>query len=369
MRVAVCFVSACLLCAAAWTSARGADSLPLATLLDPHSESGLQEPASPPFGATGLLTNYFELPDSDLPLIDIKAPSCCGTCDWYLRLEALMYFRSGDSAVPAIVLNTAGDTLIGAGDVQNSFAAGGRLTWGFPRVCGSQWEFSYFALAPSLGSRTVTAADDLRIPDPLGAATQNFRNADQMTATYFSTIQSVEFNYVTQPLGMLGAWKVIGGMRYLHVDETFNLQTINFGANSSDYHLETVNNLIGAQAGVRWDGAGPRWDYFLQAKVGGYANFSGQSQWLADSPPGTLLRNVSGNKSNGSFVGDFGFGATRHMGKRWLLHGGYNVMVLTGVATATNQLTFDNTPTAGRTLNPNGAILLHGFSAGIEARW
>jgi hypothetical protein len=369
MRVVVCFVSACLLCAAAWSSAHGADSLPLATLLDPHSESGLQEPARPLFDRAGLLTNYFELPGDELPLIDIKAPPCCGTCDWYLRLEALMYFRSGTSAVPGIVLNTAGDVLLSAGDVQNSFAPGGRLTWGFPRVCGSQWEFSYFALAPSLGSRTVTSVDDLRIPDPLGSATQNFRLADQMAATYSSTIQSVELDYITQPLGMTGAWKVIAGVRYLHVDETFNLLALNFNSSAGDYHLETVNNLIGAQAGVRWDGAGPRWDYFLQAKVGGYANFSGQSQRLEDFPAGTFLRNVSGTKSTGAFVADIGVGLTRHMGKRWLLHGGYNVLVLTGVATATNQLTFANTLTAGRALDPRGTILLHGFSAGIEARW
>ena len=69
------------------------------------------------------------------------------------------------------------------------------------------------------------------------------------------------------------------------------------------------------------------------------------------------------------FFGELNLTAIYRLNEVWNLRAGYNLMWLSGVALAPNQLDFSAAPDAGNRIASNGSVFLHGVSAGIEARW
>lgn len=339
-----------LLCLAALcvtSSVRAAEALPLCNLV-------------------GEPTNWLAEP-LDAQLVEIAAPNCCAPCVSYLQVDSLLLCRTFAGTRQSLVLDTVGDEVLGTQDIGFAFTAGPRITWGFPRVCGDNWEISYFGGVNWESSTTVTQPGDLRLLDPLGSAVPDFSAADQMLVDYSSEIQSFEFSHY-RPLGVDGPWSWLAGFRYLHFEEDLNILANNANTGISTYDIGTTNNLVGGQLGGRWRGQAERWNWEFLGKIGLYGNYAGQRQVIIDQP-GTVLRDNRGEKNFAAMVTEFGFTGTRQLGRRWSLRAGYNFLLLSGVALAPDQIDFGIAPTSGSVADSRGVVLLHGAVAGLEARW
>ena len=70
-----------------------------------------------------------------------------------------------------------------------------------------------------------------------------------------------------------------------------------------------------------------------------------------------------------AFLGELTLSAAYQLNETWGLRAGYNLMWISGVALAPDQLDFSFTPTSGSQLSNSGSLFIHGASLGLEARW
>lgn len=70
-------------------------------------------------------------------------------------------------------------------------------------------------------------------------------------------------------------------------------------------------------------------------------------------------------------ISDANLSAVWRMNRVWGVRMGYNLMWLTGVGLAADQLNFsaNQGPSTGTAIDSTGSLALSGVNAGLEARW
>ena len=107
----------------------------------------------------------------------------------------------------------------------------------------------------------------------------------------------------------------------------------------------------------------------MTGKAGVFNNSAQQQTYLADNNNQFVLRDFSNKANHVAFVGDVSLLGRVQLCECWNLVGGYNVMWISGIARAPEQLDFTDTPGSGSGIVTNGNAFLHGVSFGIEGRW
>jgi hypothetical protein len=213
--------------------------------------------------------------------------------------------------------------------------------------------------------------NNLAIPGALGLVALDFFNADRMQVDYSSQLQSVEVNLVKKYCRA----NLLAGLRYVSLDEEFNIHPNDPMTGMSDYNIATRNNLYGAQIGMEIDRCWGRFGLDTVVKAGLYANDAKQRQFVTDFPAGLFIRNFftqapnSTSKANTAFVGEIGITGTYDLTCNLAFRAGYNMLWIEGVALAPNQLDFTNTPTSGTAVLTGGGLSLHGVTFGLEGRF
>ncbi len=299
--------------------------------------------------------------------------SCCcaGSC-WYVQAEALFMQRDNQNANQPVVLDDASQAvLFSTSDLSLDGAVGRRNLLGRAFDDYSALEFSYFGVFDWTAGATIRGSNSLDIPPDLVGPATDFDNADDMAIAYCTQVNNVEANGVSYLCGsrQCGGVAMLAGFRYVNLDETFNINSIDNDGTQSDYRIDAENHLFGGQLGLRLTHRSCRWGFDSTGKVGLFGNAANQRQFVGDNGNTTVLRNTSSSQSVTSFVGDINASVAYYLTDVWKIRAGYNVLWMEGLALAPNQLDFSFSADSGTAVSTGGGVFLHGANVGLEARW
>lgn len=194
-------------------------------------------------------------------------------------------------------------------------------------------------------------------PDPL-----------RVTSTYKTSLNSVEFNVRKR------VWpnvSLLAGFRYLSFDERMSAEgTIIPAGPSSGVSIGSSNDLFGLQIGadtILWSN-GRRFRIESAIKAGVYGNSAGSSLLLGD-PSGGGGFAATNSRGHAAFVGDLNFTGVYQLSDRWAVRGGYQLLWLSGVAVASEQLKDVNVLAGDLNTNVTHGAFFHGATVGIERSW
>jgi len=230
-----------------------------------------------------------------------------------------------------------------------------------PGGCGGcAWEIGYMGL-PNW-STTDSVSGHLIFCGPGFTVEVNPAN---FVAHYESSLHSLEANVRPFQAAVCGAqcsWFV--GFRYFRLDESFVIsETIAPIPNVLNIH--TQNNLFGGQMGANilmMDRGGP---FYLESvvKFGLYGNAYGQTTASAVVGPA-----VEASDTNLAFAGEFLFAAGYRVNCHFDLRVGYQILGLSGVALAPDQMRLSDIPNDCAYLQ-TGQLIAHGAFLGGSFRW
>ena len=327
------------------------------------------------------------LPDmSEAPLADdacMDALRCFCCPDWrrYAIFDVLFLQRNNQAGNQPLVYDAdTGQAVMTVQDLQPSVATGFRLFYGelFTDTLG--WEIGYLGVYGMFGSATVTGPDNLELPPPLGLAVNNFNDAEQVTASYWSTLNMAEVNIFRYdccsecgPCCRRSCHCIdwLGGFVWAGLNERANLNVLCCNPpEPANYTVRSSTNYFGAQVGMRGRREWQRWavEGWWKTALCGTSGYQS-----ADPIVGTisgLERPAESASAIGmGFIGNLNATLIYKITNVWGLRAGYNLIWLTNSTLAPTQFDFDTGVGAGTGINDNGGIFLHGANLGVEARW
>jgi hypothetical protein len=363
--------------------------------------AGAQDAASP----SDAIASPSVLPQDGYFAFDEKGDKtdCVASCSPCPRVygyaEALFLERSNCSDDQPVITEYLDNRDVGpflsTSDLDFDFDPALRVVAGHRLHNGWAIEGQYLGLFDASASEYLVPRDpdlDLTLPGTIPFAGLNaLYDSDRIWVNYSSELHSGELNLVCccgccDPCGKgkgkssccdmnCRTFEWFVGFRYLNLREHFQIygeKGIEPGE-SGTYDLRTSNNLYGAQLGARVRRWGTRLGWEATGKAGMFANDAQQEQYLFDYPdwPAEFpFRPVtSASEVQMSFVGELNLTAIYRLNDVWNLRAGYNLMWITGVALAPDQLDFSAEIGAGNQINSGGSVFLHGVSCGLEARW
>ncbi len=173
------------------------------------------------------------------------------------------------------------------------------------------------------------------------------------------------------------------GFRWFQVEDEFQLAAnINgaagYQADDLYYDVDTTNNLFGYQFGSRLVYCLNRcWNLSIGGKFGLYGNHATYNQRIGTDSvlayrngAATDFVNTSDSDNVLSTLGELDLGLGYRIGCAWTLRGGYRLLGVTGIATATNQIASDyNTIAGSGYVCADDSLVLHGGYLGLEYNW
>lgn len=276
----------------------------------------------------------------------------------YLIAEAL-YFDRADGTVANSNFGSLGNF---------DWNLGWRFTLGNRSDATRGRELTYFGTLPL--EQTINRTDPLgRISARFGSAdgftgieTTAFRNGVEQNQFKETSIHSLEFNRVSWGWDVI---KTFVGLRYIHVDDEYQMFSRNRFGEIGSFEMEARNNLIGPHIGgeLFYD-VGYRLSYSLVGKAGLYANFNRVDTRLINAG----ARFIDAEDDNGTVSGslELGFVAHYQLNRRARLRAGYNVLWLGEVASVSDNVPAILTPTTGTGTSDSDDMLFHGLSFGLE---
>ncbi len=178
----------------------------------------------------------------------------------------------------------------------------------------------------------------------------------------------------------------LAGVRYFRFRDNLSymssLTDTNFGNGNDDiyYDSRVVNDLVGAQiGGILNFCTGRRASLYALTKMGIYGNHArfnseigtrnGHAAYVSavNSPNFGQDYVISSSKTDVAFLGELGSGVNYRLTSKWSANVGYRAIVVSGVATAVDQLPI-NMSHLGNASNfdNNAALILHGVSLGAQ---
>ncbi len=195
-----------------------------------------------------------------------------------------------------------------------------------------------------------------------GAETSAFRNAVEQSELKETELHTLEYNAVTY------GWDVIksfAGLRYIYVDDLYQINSVNTLGEIGNFEMSTVNNLIGPHIGgeIFYD-VGYRLSYSLMTKAGAYINFNKIDTRLTND--GSNF--INGEDTNVGFSTSLEASILAHyqLSQTARLRVGYNVLWLGEVASVADNFNPLLSPTAASQTNDSDDMLFHGLSFGLE---
>jgi hypothetical protein len=275
---------------------------------------------------------------------------------------------------PLVMDINSQQTLLSTDDLTPNTGAGFRILAGHRINDCYALELGYFKLFGLGDEMSVVSNDSLMMPGDLGlGVVNNFFGADQVDVRYNSNLQGAEANLVrcTICCDQVRSVELLTGFRYFNLADNFSLTSYDSAESSTNYNINTTNQLYGGQVGARLRRCLGRWSLEGTGKAGLYGNDARQhSDALLDFPNNFVVRPaVGGSTGQVAFATDFNLTAIYQINRTWGIRSGYNVMWLDGVALAPDQLDFTNTPTSGTAIASDSTLFLHGVNLGLEARW
>lgn len=173
------------------------------------------------------------------------------------------------------------------------------------------------------------------------------------------------------------------GFRWFQVDDDYefaaNINGVgDYQADDLYHNVDTKNNLYGYQFGSRLVYMlNNCWSLSVGGKFGLYGNHAELRQRIGSDTNiayrtgvGTDLINTKDSDTVLSTLGELDLGLGYRFNNAWTVRGGYRLMGLTGIATATDHLNSEFSSVAASSyVNADDSILLHGGYVGLEFNW
>ncbi|MEN1681938.1 MAG: hypothetical protein AAGJ46_20340 [Planctomycetota bacterium] len=271
---------------------------------------------------------------------------CCGPT-WSAGVDALFFWRSSpDSNTPLVACNCVDNHIdFQATDFDLGVAAAPRIRLFRHDPCCCDFEVMYFNF-DNWDEYRHFYGDLTVLGNNLGAGTT-------AAAQYESSLQSLEVNLLKSH----GCWtKLLAGFRWLQLDEYASVYGSN-GSTTVFQNNNTLNNLYGGHIGFRR----------LLYDYGGCLTVDGSVKTGVFG--NDAERNTYGygtqhlNKGGVSFVGDVEFQANFAVTCRCAITAGYQLLWITGLASAPEQFhAYDY-------INNGETIFFHGANVGAVYTW
>ncbi len=283
---------------------------------------------------------------------------------WSARVGAIFLQRSQPDSTPFIINGNTGAQLINPSGFNFPFTAGvdaGLIRYGE----SADFDFRYFGANQSSASQGPINSGpgaQLAIPGAGVPAT----NPSTLTGFAVSSLNSVEANLrrnVSQN------WTVLAGFRYVSFRDAMSANVFDpISHGTSVIGLGTTNNLFGVQIGasaILWT----RNRFRLESafKTGIYANGTDNSFSIATTPGTSFIDR--GQHDHTACVTDLNFVGVYQITDRWAARAGYQLLWLSGVATAADQLHNINFTTATFTMNTSHTVFYEGAMVSLERTW
>ncbi len=294
---------------------------------------------------------------------------------WYTRLEALYWGRQNPGPETLAVGATNGSPLLDAQDIDFGFSMGVRAGIGRSIPDSGDVEFIYSGITRDKNRLTVGPVAGgmsslFSEADPLFAASVYgpFNQADSFTLQYNWQLHDFQWNYNAYVGSFMGMHAhAHGGMRYTVLDESLDLFAQTNAGGISQYGIRATSHLFGPHAG------------------GGLHYPLGDGNWITVHGGTGLM--ISGGKQTSridSFVGrretsatdmtvapmlEFGTTARAELGPRAEVFAGYNMLLLSGLTLASEQVDWATGGSAQRGIDNRGTAFFHGFNGGMSVRW
>ena len=289
----------------------------------------------------------------------------------YFNAEGFYARRQTQHTTNQPLFLDSGTTVVDTKSLDFIYEPGIRATAGYMFGEGFGIEGTYFGQFDfRRGIFASDPASGLSLPGNLGTLSNDFTAVPNLDAVYRSQIDNGEINFILP----YGSFQFLSGFRVLQVREFLDISGGIPGAETSDYAIHTMNNLYGGQLGARAQWSIWHITFDAQVKAGLYENYSNSQQTIGDFGNTVSYRDTATSRDDTAFVGEVGVETTLPLTSWLTLRGGYTAVWIEQVALAPGQLNFDAgpgfvDPTAGVTVNNHSGIVLHGFTAGLEARW
>jgi hypothetical protein len=299
---------------------------------------------------------------------DDFGPMICQGSDrlqWTATADALLLSRSAAGSQQLLFEPHTATELLDATDLSFPFSAGPRLSLRCEDAAGLGVEVTYFGVD---GWRSE--ADFPASSFPFGVGYLSIDNnitvpVNSAQFVYRSRLYSAEAN-------VRYAWSdwltPLAGFRWVDFEDRYDVSGIENSTSGPFLHsIRSQNHLYGAQIGldVHPLDRTRALQIDVLTKVGIYGNAAAQSNKYAD-PVFAFAASAAGSQV--SFLGEIGVNASYQLTPHIAVRGGYQVMWLTGMALAPDQISA--TDFAGQTaVNSSGTLFCHGAHAGLEVTW
>lgn len=193
-------------------------------------------------------------------------------------------------------------------------------------------------------------------------------NVTSMDLGYETELHNVE---VSLWGGMDRRFSLFGGFRWLRLDDDFRIAGIQSPSDGNAPFTGVYsgdNNLYGLQVGsngmllemgrLHLDGFAKAGIYYNDVDTRFLAQSTSFGQFLAEDATGQT-----------AFIGELGLNLTFNVTSHIALRGGYQVLWLSGIATAPGQLASTSANAGTTTVNATDSMFLHGANAGLELTW
>ena len=248
---------------------------------------------------------------------------------------------------------------------------------------GGQWSQNARLDATDGGNLTIFV--DNGNPSFDGATTSQF--------VYDNRFNSFELNYHVKArmlhdrmeLESSGHWvrraqpsntrSLLAGIRFMSLDENFAWDAFGIPDSATDadtltetgnYRVTSDNNLLGPQAGFSWTHERARWSLGFQGKGGMFWNHTDVDSTFAVTG-GTVAGNSSTKVDNISFISEAALRGKWHLRPNLSLRAGLEVLYVSSVAHAVEQVNFIPVSTAQGIATGDSTYM--GGSIGFEGYW
>lgn len=309
------------------------------------------------------------------------------------------------------------ETVLGTGRAEQDWSGGveGKIGWVMPNYCNAI-ELGYWGIYPDNQSASIHAPDYAGGVRPIiGANLDQLYYDDGMTnqsvQAWMTTTNGVHeisrsfafHNVEANFLGNAQAWGVtpgggdcgscfdygwLAGFRYFQFNEGFDLRTeyddwmIGDAGDYDElrYHIGTTNTLLGFQLGGQgmWHinncfslyGGGRAGVFNNHVESGQYINGLGGDAMIATGTYAGQAYRYESDRDALAGIGQIDLGMRYQHGCHWSFMGGYRVVGIAGVATASSQMA-DNfaDPRYVNTICVDDSVILHGAYAGAQYTW
>lgn len=283
----------------------------------------------------------------------------CEHCpDWTVSIDAIFVKRSRPDSRSLALNYTFTAELLNASEFDFDYEWGTRLN--VQRSINDTFDLDagYFEINDWSANARLPTATTVNVFAPLGPGISlPFVLLDDVIFSYKSDLQSAELNVKNHTSDFV---TLLSGFRYVGMNEEYRFSFANGQQLNS---LTTENDLFGLQLGAimtPWDNGRFKMDFVV--KGGAYYNDAKSTATSFGSTTGDGREALA-------FFGELGLNFLYRFNDMFAFRAGYQVMLIDGVALASDQAFTHHTLLNTGVVDTNGNVFYHGGNIGLEFMW